>query len=259
MCVEPQPALMLMPSGSHARHRRRRRGARRAAAPPVRRAVRAVEQHAPAARSKARSALELAQVVVDRAVRARARDRFGAGAGAASRRPPHCLDAASSSSDSFRPVGAEELDAVVVVRVVRGRDRRAQVEPVAPDEDRGRRVGSTPASRACPPAAAIPAQSAASSISPGHAGVAHDQDLRRRRVQTAAAARPSENASSARQELARDAANAIGPEELAAIGANAHLCRRAQRFENCGRLRAFLRPALLRSFSRGSRVRNRGA
>src|SRR5207237_2557617 len=50
------------------------------------------------------------------------------------------------------------------------------------------------------------------------------------------------------EEMSRAAADAVRAEELAR-----HSPR--QRLENCGRLRAFLSPAFLRSLTRGSRVR----
>ena len=142
--VEPQPALMFTPSGSHADHvdlgaqpleQQRRRS--------VGRAVRAVEQDAPAGERAARSASPARAGSRRRApVSARTRPQVG-GSAPGARAPPACtlrLDGRLCLVGQLAPVRVEELDPVVVVGVVRGGDHRAQVEPVAAHEDRrGRR------------------------------------------------------------------------------------------------------------------------
>ena len=107
---------------------------------PVGRAVGAVEQDAAAGQVEVGEALvQRAQVVLERAVQRRTRaDRAPA---------PARLGSSSASISASVVVGelvavaAEELDAVVGVRVVRGREHDAEVEAVAADQQRraGRR------------------------------------------------------------------------------------------------------------------------
>ena len=139
-CVEPQPALMLRPSGAsaiavtRAPRRRKASGAARWVAPL---AQSSTTSRPPRSRSRKRS-VQLAQVVLQRAVEpARAADR-----GARRRRGVQALlDRLLGRVVELVAVAAEELDPVVGVGVVRGREHHAQVEAVAIDEQRrgGRR------------------------------------------------------------------------------------------------------------------------
>ena len=103
------------------------------------RAVRAVQQHAAAGQVEVGEALmQGAQVVLQRAVEpAHAPDPGG--------RPGRCqhrLDLQLDGVGELEAVAAEELDAVVLVRVVRRRQHDREVEPVALDQQRrsGRRA-----------------------------------------------------------------------------------------------------------------------
>ena len=105
----------------------------------VGRAVGAVQRHpAPREVQPGEALLERAQVVLKRPVQpAHAADaRRGDG------RLPHSrLDVCLVGVGQLEAVGAEDLDAVVVVRVVRRRDDGGQVEPVPLDQQRRRRRG----------------------------------------------------------------------------------------------------------------------
>ena len=213
MCVEPQPSLMLRPSGSTATavtsapSRRKISGA-----DAVGGAVRAVEQDALAGQVEALEAqLELAQVVARGAVQLAHAARARA-AGAA--RPDDCLDARLLLVGELRPVRPEELDPVVgdtgcgtPTRPPPGRGRSGGRGATTPG------VGSTPPSRAWPPAAATPAASAASSISPDSRVSRTISTCGACARETVAAARPSAERQLGGQELARDAADAVGPEQ----------------------------------------------
>ena len=113
-------------------------------------------------------------------------------------------------------------------------------------------VGSTPARSARPPAEAMPAHSASSSMGPerrvsrpttttGRSAPALAREQRR-------GAAERERDLGAEHVAVGDAAHAVRSEQPASHG-------RVQRFENCGRRRAPLRPAFLRSTARASRVR----
>jgi hypothetical protein len=138
--VEPQPALVAavrrvvehLDVGAEAAEDLRRRA--------VRRAVGAIERDPAAAQVEAGEALvQRAQVVLQRALqRADAADRRGGGAVG---RLQRALDLQLDGVGQLEPVAAEELDAVVAVRVVRGAQDDAEVERVATDQERraGRR------------------------------------------------------------------------------------------------------------------------
>ncbi len=150
-------------------------------------------------------------------------------------------------------LAVEELDAVVLRRVVRRRDDDAEVE--AEQRDRGSRDDAGEDRRAARGDDA--ACERLFELRARRARVASDEDL--------AAAGPERRRLTealdeiGRQELADDPANSIcskvlpghsrrGPGRSGRKGAR-------QRFENCGALRALCRPAFLRSTWRASRVR----
>src|SRR5919202_5743905 len=88
----------------------------------------------------------------------------------------------------------------------------------------------------------------------GLAGVADDQHARVRGAGLQRGRPPEREREVGGEALAGDPADAVGAEEPAAVPPF-RSAGGTQRLENCGRLRAFLRPAFLRSFTRGSRVR----
>ena len=164
--VEPQPSLMLRPSGSVADRLdlapRRSKIGRRG---PVGRAVRAVEHEPQAREVEPERRGQLAHVVVQGALERPDVARLAAPSGGDGR--DRSSIRASASSLELAAVGAEELDAVVLPGVVRGRDDGGEVEAVAADQDRGRRRGQDAArARRRRRPAAIPAASADSSIGP---------------------------------------------------------------------------------------------
>ena len=177
-------------------------------------AVGAVEQHARAAQVEVLEAqLELAQVVAGGAVQLA--DDAGGVAGGAAVRSTSASIRASCVVGELRAVGAEELDAVVPVGVVRGGDHGRQVEAVA-----ARRAGRRPASAARRRAARArrprprPSASARLEHLARLARVAHDQHLRRRRPARARPRRGRARRQLGREELAGDAAHAVGAEQL---------------------------------------------
>ena len=260
--VEPTPSLMLRPSGSAPMTVtvRRRRGTSRARRRLPRRA-----------RSRGRRAGRRGGAAASRAGGRRSgpRRRRTGGCGrrrrrwaAASARPSRASMRSSTSSGSLAPPRGEELDAVVGRRVVRCRDHDAEVGVDVGDQERGgrgrddagvehvdaratrarprrRRRGTRPrrAGRARRRrSGACPRRASSSAVRPWP------------RTTAAAWARPS----------ARSAVRAaVGqpPDPVRAEERGMRSERADQRFENCGALRAFLRPAFLRSMTRASRVR----
>ena len=111
---------------------------------------------------------------------------------------------------------AEELDPVVAPGVVRGRDDRRQVEPVAGARGSRRPASAAPrraARRRRPPRDARGQRRLEHRA--GLARVADDQHLRALRRRTAAPRRrPSAQRQLGGQHLARDAADAVGAEQL---------------------------------------------
>ena len=152
--------------------------------------------------------------------------------------------ARSSASGSFEPFGDDELDAVVVEGVVRGRDHRRRD---ASASLRGRRARA----------------------SAGRRGLAPGRLRRRcRRRARRAASAPSGGCRSRRGTSPREG-DEPRPDRWPARarasprrwrGPGSRRCRNGpprgdQRLEYCGALRAFFRPYFLLSFSRASRVR----
>ena len=155
--------------------------------------------------------LQLAQVVGRRAVQLAhaAQPRRGGLA-------EQALDLGLLGVVELGALGAEELDPVVLVGVVRGRHDRGQVEPVAAHQQRGARAWAARrrAARGRRPAA-TPAASAASSISPDSRVSLTISTWGASAGEIAAAARPSAVASSALRNSPGDAANAVGAKQLA--------------------------------------------
>ena len=158
--------------------------------------------------------MQAAQVVLERAVQA----PDGADVGRARRRlVERALDLELGVVGELEAVAAEELDAVVAVRVVRGGDDDAEVEPVAADQQRraGRRQH-----------AAEQRLAAGGGDPGGHGGLEHlarlarvadDEHARGARGEAAraVAARASDERELGGEELARDAADAVGAEQPA--------------------------------------------
>ena len=170
-------------------------------------------------------------------------------------RRPAPRSPSSISSESLWPVGVEELDAVVLVRVVRRRDhdargraraaaraprRPASAAPrrAAPDHRRQRCRRRAP-TRASRPRRACRAR-------PGPAGSPAGQ--------TPAAARPSANASSGVRNSPTAPRTPSVPNSF--CFGSPRPSRGGLALGELGRLRAFLSPALRRSLTRGSRVRS---
>jgi hypothetical protein len=140
------------------------------------------------------------------------------------RGPEHALDLVLGLVGELEAVAAEELDPVVLVGVVRRREHDAEVEPVAADQQRraGRRQD-----------AAEQRLAARRGDARGHGGLEHvaglarvadDQRARRVRdlIRHAGRRRPREGHRELRgEELAGDAADAIGAEQGARHGSGA--------------------------------------
>ncbi len=226
-------------------------------------AVGAVQQDLqPTQVEAAEAQLELAQVVAGGPVQlAYPAD----GAGHRVRPGRHALlDPALGVVGELGAVGAEELDPVVAVGVVRGRHHGRDVEPVAAQQQRGARRGEHSAQQRV----AAPGGDAGGQRCLEHlarlAGVADDQDLRRLGLGLGRGGAAQGNRELCGEQLPGHSAHPIGAEEAhpglpterrPGVGRPSTARSSVHRFENCGRLRAFLRPAFLRSFTRGSRVR----
>ena len=166
----------------------------------VGRAVGAVQQHVePVEAQIAEARVQLAQVVLvrSRAARAPCRSRVAArhparvpvpAASAALAPPPpparpqRALDLELVLVGELEAVGAEELDAVVLVGVVRGGDHGGEVEAVARDQQRrGRRRQHAAEQRVSPGRADAGRERGLQHLA-GLARVANDQHLRAPRV-----------------------------------------------------------------------------
>ena len=179
-----------------------------------RRAVGAVEQDPAAGQVEVLEALvQRAQVVLERAVEG----AHAAGMlGDRRRLLEHRLDLGLGGVRQLVAVAAEELDPVVLVRVVRGRQHDREVEPVTLDQQRraGRRQDAAEQRLA-------PGRGDAR----GDGGLEHlarlarvpdDQDTRGVVGRDARGGRAGEREGQfGRQELARDTAHTVGAEELA--------------------------------------------
>ena len=174
----------------------------------VRRAVGAVEQHAPAAQVEVGEALvQPAQVVLERAVQA----PHGADAARLrGRRVERRLDLDLGVVVELEAVAGEELDAVVAVRVVRGGDDDAEVEPVAADQQWGARRGQDAAEQRL---------AARGGDAGGHRRLEHLTRLAR--VADHEHARGARGRRGARRGGAREGQREVGGEELARDSADA--------------------------------------
>jgi hypothetical protein len=108
---------------------------------------------------------------------------------------------------------AEELDAVVAIRVVRGRDDDRHVEPVPAHQHGCARCGQHAAEQRVPSAGGDAGRERGLEHLAGLARVADDQDLGvlgRRRERGGA---PEPEGEIRGQEIARDAADPVGPEQ----------------------------------------------
>ena len=180
-------------------------------------AVGAVEQHADAVEVElAEAQLELAQVVAAGAVQlAHAADGslWAAIAGGHELLDPGLLVVVELGA-----AGAEELDAVVLVGVVRGRHDGGQVEAVAAQQQRGAGRGQHAAEQRVASGGRHPGRQRGLEHLARLARVAHDQDLRRL-CRRGGRGGPSERQRQlGGQLLARDTANAVGAEELGGLG-----------------------------------------
>ena len=162
------------------------------------------------------------------------------------------LDAVLVVVGELEAVRAEELDAVVRERVVRGRDDGAEARALLAHEPghAGRRQHAG-AQRDAAGGRDAGAQRVLEHRA-GAARVTADDDGRLRRAALAREQRRGaperERDLGAEHVAVGDAAHAVRPEQP-----TSHMG--GQRFENCGRRRAPLRPAFLRSTARASRVR----
>ena len=180
----------------------------------------AVEQHAqPRQVERLEARLELAQVVSARAVElahpaGRRRETLA--------RKHRALHLALHRVGQLEAVGAEELDAVVLVRVVRGRHHAGEVEAEAADEQRRARRGEYARDQRVPACRGNPGGQRGLEHLAGLACVADDQDLgsvRRRPGGGRTAERQREVGS---EKVADGSTNAIGAEEPALVRNHAH-------------------------------------
>ena len=167
-------------------------------------AVRAIDGDAEAAEVAPEALDDVLEVAVGRD--ADAVDRSGL---FRRRRVEQRLDLLLGLVGQLAALGVEELDAVVLRRVVRRGDDRADVE----GEQRHRGVGSTPARTAFPPTDATPSANASSSSGPDPR-VSRPTNTRPRPDQ-AADARPSLLHEVRGQVLPDNAPDAVGAEEAA--------------------------------------------
>ena len=175
--------------------------------------VGAVEDHVQAAEVDRKGALELAQIVVERALKlARAPDP-GLRACSARAGGDVGLDRLLLVVGQLAAVAGEELDPVVLPGVVRGRDHRRQVEAMATDENRrgGRR--QHPGDQGVAAGLGDSGGEARLEHRPGLARVANDQDLRVRRVAGGGGGAAQRHGQLGRHDIAGDAADAVGSEQ----------------------------------------------
>src|SRR5205807_9661115 len=138
-------------------------------------------------------------------------------------------------------VAVEELDTVVLRRVVRRSDDAAEVQCQQRDRRRGQHAGDDGvAAGRCDPA-----RKRRLELDAGRARIAPDEDTAAPGPQRCGAAEPFDELG--RQVLADNATDAVRAEVLTG---HCYL------FLNCGALRALCSPAFLRSTIRASRVRN---
>ena len=165
------------------------------------------------------------------------------GAAAADRSVEERLDLLLLGVGELSPVGLEELDAVVLGRVVRRGDDGPQV--LGEKGDRRSRQDSTEnRGSAC---RGDSARERGLELRPRPARVAPHEDAARAAPESRRLSEPLDEVG--RQVLPDNTANPVGPEVAPRHGGGTYL------LENCGALRALCRPAFLRSTMRASRVR----
>ena len=140
----------------------------------------------------------------------------------------------------------EELDAVVLRRVVRSRDDDAEVEREQRHGGRREHAGE----HGVPAGGDDAARERLLELGAGAAGVTADEDAAAAGPERRRLAEPLDEVDG--QILADDATDAVGAEVPGGGGEGASA---SYRLENCGALRALWRPAFLRSTTRASRVR----
>ncbi len=248
MWVEPQPSLMLRPSGSSA--------ITSTSAPRRSKIAGAARWVAPLAQSRTtlrpgeierEGRLQGSQVVLEASVQLMHAPRLHAGRGL---RAEQRLHPRLGLVVELRAPPREELDPVVAVGVVGGGDDRGKVEAEALDEDRGGRGRQNAAEQRVPTGRGDTGREGGLQHRPGLAGVADDEDLWPLGFQRGGRGLAQRRGELRGEERPRLSSDPVGSEEPARgrqFG--------PQRLLNCGRLRAFLSPALRRSLTRASRVR----
>ena len=213
MWVEPQPSLMLRPSGSTA--------IVSTSAPSRSKIAGAARWVAPLAQSRTtlrpgeverEGRLERAQVVLEAAVQlADPADRRGRIRLASEQR----LDPRLGVVAELRPLPGEELDAVVAVGVVGGGDDRGEVEPQPLDQDRRRRSRQHAAQQRVAAGGGDPGRQRRLQHRPRLAGVAHDQHLRPLDLQRGGRSPPKRGRQLGGEERPSLSPDPVGSEELA--------------------------------------------
>jgi hypothetical protein len=181
----------------------------------VRGAVRAIEDDVEAREVEiVETLMKGAQVVLRRAVQvAHATDRARRGVRPACRDREFDLDLCVVGE--LVAVAAEELDPVVAPAVVRGRQHDAEVEAVAVDQQRRRRRGQDPRQQRIAAGRADAGGDRGLEHLARLACVAHDQDLRTVGFELGCGRTRERERELGADELARDAADAVGPEQPA--------------------------------------------
>ncbi len=178
------------------------------------RAVGTVEQHADAAQVElAKARVQLAQVVLGGAAQvAYAPDRGRARTGALGQRQ---LDPVLVLVGELVAIGGEELDAVVLVGVVRGRQHDGQVESVAAEQQRrGRRRQHAAQQRVASGRADARGDGSLEHLA-GLARVAQDQHLRALGCRLRGRSASERERELCRQELAGQSTHTVRAEQLA--------------------------------------------
>ncbi len=180
-------------------------------------AVGAVQQHVDAVEVElAKARVQLAQVVLGRAAQLADRARSPARRRAGAReRLQLALDRQLGLVGELVAVAGEELDPVVAIGVVRGRQHDGEVEAVAADQQRRRRRRQHAAQQRVAAGRADARCERRLQHLARLARVAHDQHLRALHAGVAGRRAPERERELGGQELAGDAANAVGPEQLA--------------------------------------------
>ena len=179
---------------------------------PVGGAVGAVEQDPPGAEVEVEeAAVKLAQVVLERAVQGPdPADHLGRG----ERLLELGLDFVLGVVVEFEAVGGEDLDAVVLIGIVRGGDDGGEVEAVAADEQRRGRGREHPAEQRVAACGGDAGRHRGLEHLPGLARVTDDQDLRAGRGLVGDRGTRQPQRELRGEELTRAATDTVGAEEL---------------------------------------------